>query len=390
MVMPDDTWTDELELGRPLPDGFQSAADHTGRHTPEPAPTLIDGILRRGHRMLITGEPKIGKSWFAIDLAWSIVTGGKLLDRFQCERGRVVYVNAKLDEREFWERVERVADMREIPLAPENHAPFRTFHTRGQGMDMEMVAAELICGFQGFDVAAVIIDPIYKLMGNENDPAAVRAVDKWTTEIACALDCAVVCVHYSEHGSPALTDMADRVCGSPLLPMCFDAHVDLAKSARYRMRGGRRRVTGGVRHALLPRAARHDPPARGSRLRPKEGGCGILTRITEGERSEVAENLRSLTIGRSIQYKEQFFDELAEVVVGFEDYHDFYVVLEKLADLIDPTDETCEAELTDVLKVHETVREYECSKCGMSWETVWAYDYGYCPYCGRRIEYADE
>lgn len=236
----DDTWTDELELelGRPLPDGFQSAADHTGRYTPEPAPTLIDGILRRGHRMLITGEPKIGKSWFAIDLAWSIVTGGKLLDRFQCERGRVVYVNAELDEREFWERVERVADMRGISLAPENHAPFRTFHTRGQGMDMGMVAAELICGFQGVDVAAVIIDPIYKLMGNENDPAAVRALDKWTTEIACALDCAVVCVHYSEHGSPALTDMADRVCGSPLLPRCFDAHVDLAKSVEYRMRGG--------------------------------------------------------------------------------------------------------------------------------------------------------
>ena len=50
----------------------------------------------------------------------------------------------------------------------------------------------------------------------------------------------------------------------------------------------------------------------------------------------MAENLRNLTIGRSIQYKEQFFDELAEVVVGFEDYHDFDVVLEKLADLIDP------------------------------------------------------
>lgn len=57
--------------------------------------------------------------------------------------------------------------------------------------------------------------------------------------------------------------------------------------------------------------------------------------FTSDERREVAENLRNLTIGRSIQYKEQFFDELAEVVVGFEDYHDFNVVLEKLADLID-------------------------------------------------------
>lgn len=59
-------------------------------------------------------------------------------------------------------------------------------------------------------------------------------------------------------------------------------------------------------------------------------------RISDEERREVAENLRNLTIGHFIQYKEQFFDELAEVVVDFEDYHDFNVVLEKLADLIDP------------------------------------------------------
>ena len=58
--------------------------------------------------------------------------------------------------------------------------------------------------------------------------------------------------------------------------------------------------------------------------------------ITDDKRREVAENLRNMTIGHYIQYKEQFFDELAETVVGFEDFHDFNVVIEKLADLIDP------------------------------------------------------
>ena len=58
--------------------------------------------------------------------------------------------------------------------------------------------------------------------------------------------------------------------------------------------------------------------------------------ISDEERSEVAENLRNMTIGHYIRYKEQFFDELAETVVGFEDFHDFDAVLEKLADLIDP------------------------------------------------------
>ena len=61
--------------------------------------------------------------------------------------------------------------------------------------------------------------------------------------------------------------------------------------------------------------------------------------INDNERREVAENLRNLTIGHCIQYKEQFFDELAEVVVGFDNYQDFDAVLEKLADLIDPDGE---------------------------------------------------
>lgn len=63
---------------------------------------------------------------------------------------------------------------------------------------------------------------------------------------------------------------------------------------------------------------------------------------SDEKRREVAENLRYLTIRPYIHYKEQFFDELAEVVLGFEDFHDFNTVLEKLADLIDRP--TCEME----------------------------------------------
>lgn len=68
------------------------------------------------------------------------------------------------------------------------------------------------------------------------------------------------------------------------------------------------------------------------------------------------------------------------------DYEELHA---RLADLIEPTVETCEADLTDVIEARVAVREYECSKCGMSWETVWAYDFLYCPYCGRMIENAD-
>lgn len=104
--------------------------------------------------------------------------------------------------------------------------------------------------------------------------------------------------------------------------------------------------------------------------------------ISDQERREVAENLRNLTIGRSIQYKEQFFDELAEVVVGFEDYHDFNVVLEKLADLIDRP--TC--------KNSEYLYDgsfFECSECGKRWELTCGSpadnNLNFCPRCGAEV-----
>lgn len=59
-------------------------------------------------------------------------------------------------------------------------------------------------------------------------------------------------------------------------------------------------------------------------------------RVTDEERREVAWDLRDMAIRPYIRYKEQFFDELAAVVLNSWDYHDFNAVLEKLADLIDP------------------------------------------------------
>ena len=95
---------------------------------------------------------------------------------------------------------------------------------------------------------------------------------------------------------------------------------------------------------------------------------------SDEKRREVAENLRYLTIGHSINYKEQFFDELAEVVVGFEDHHDFNVVLEKLADLIEPGPErTCHLVIEDETGV--------CSNCG---EDIDGSGWSYCPSCARR------
>lgn len=65
-------------------------------------------------------------------------------------------------------------------------------------------------------------------------------------------------------------------------------------------------------------------------------------------------------------------------------------VFARLADLIDPTGETCELELTRGGHTNAHVRTYECSRCGKSCDNIWGEDYEFCPYCGRRAENADE
>lgn len=105
--------------------------------------------------------------------------------------------------------------------------------------------------------------------------------------------------------------------------------------------------------------------------------------MTSEERREVAENLRNLTIGHHIQYKEQFFDEVAEVVVGFEDYHDFDVVFEKLADLIDPTCHVV-GTISQDWSDGSTVYVHELS-CGHTRETSLPEPPAFCDECGARV-----
>lgn len=97
---------------------------------------------------------------------------------------------------------------------------------------------------------------------------------------------------------------------------------------------------------------------------------------TSDERRDIAESLRCMNQYERICYKEQFFDELAETVVGFEDYHDFGTVIEKLADLIDPT-----------CKMRPVLEGFRCSACGTyhGMSGFEEFPWPRCPECGARV-----
>ncbi len=75
-------WIESVNDDLPEPEGLREVWDNL----PELSPCLIDGVLRKGHKMLIAGPSKAGKSFLQIELCIAIAEGQKWLT-WQCATG---------------------------------------------------------------------------------------------------------------------------------------------------------------------------------------------------------------------------------------------------------------------------------------------------------------
>jgi len=90
-------WSDAVLSGRAI-----------YRHNYPPTAHVIEGILPEG-TLLLCGKPKTRKSWFALNLAWSVAAGGKALGRYQAQQGDVLYVDLEMGERRIHKRLHVVS-----------------------------------------------------------------------------------------------------------------------------------------------------------------------------------------------------------------------------------------------------------------------------------------
>ena len=83
------SWNEWKEWIESVNDDLPDIEEELGTDLPELAPELIGGVLRQGHKMLMAGPSKAGKSYALIELAVSIAEGLPWLG-FQCAQGRVM------------------------------------------------------------------------------------------------------------------------------------------------------------------------------------------------------------------------------------------------------------------------------------------------------------
>ena len=209
-----------------LPDTEPLAA--SWGHLPELSPPLIEGVLRQGHKMLLAGPSKAGKSFALIELSICIAEGAKWLGRWACAPGRVLYVNLELDRASC---LHRFADVYKALGLPPDHVDWiDLWNLRGASVPMDKLAPKLIRRAKNRNYIAVILDPIYKVLTGDENAADQMAKFCNQFDLVCRqLGCAVVYCHHHSKGAQGGKRSMDRASGSGVFARDPDALLDMTE-----------------------------------------------------------------------------------------------------------------------------------------------------------------
>lgn len=214
-------YIEDMNDNLPEPENLSELFDEEIKLSPE----LIHGVLRQGHKMLIAGPSKAGKSFALMQLAISIAEGRQWMG-FDCVEGKVLYVNLELDPNSAKKRFVNIYDR--LGQGHQNVSNIDIWNLRGKTSPMDKLAPKLIRRAQKEDYIAVIIDPIYKVLtGDENSAHEMAEFTNQFDKIATELDCAVIYCHHHSKGSQGGKSSMDRSSGSGVFARDPDAILDL-------------------------------------------------------------------------------------------------------------------------------------------------------------------
>lgn len=221
-----DEWKDWIEsINDNLPDTENLSAEWD--NLPELSPPLIDGVLRQGHKMLIAGPSKAGKSYALIELCTAIAEGVKWFG-FQCTQGKVLYVNLELDRASCLHRFKDVYTALKLP--PKSIGNIDIWNLRGKSVPMDKLAPKLIRRANKKNYIAIVIDPIYKIItGDENSADQMAHFCNQFDKVCTELNCSVIYCHHHSKGFQGGKRSMDRASGSGVFARDPDALLDLTE-----------------------------------------------------------------------------------------------------------------------------------------------------------------
>ncbi|WP_368269617.1 AAA family ATPase [Enterocloster clostridioformis] len=217
-------WMDYVEgVSDELPDMVQLSEYKD--NPPELPEELIEGILRRGHKMLILGSSKAGKSFLLMELCIAIAEGRDWLG-FHCKQGKVLYVNLEIDPASAINRFLKIYEALKIPAAHSDNIV--VWNLRGHAVPLDQLVPKLIRRVRDQHFDAIIIDPIYKVItGDENNASEMGQFCNQFDKICTETDCSTIYCHHHSKGAQGAKKAMDRASGSGVFARDPDAQLDM-------------------------------------------------------------------------------------------------------------------------------------------------------------------
>ena len=203
-----------VDLGvapEPLP-AMVSARELVSDPRPAP-PQIVRGVLHQTCKMILGGTSKSNKSWSLLDLGASVATGQKWWGH-QCEQADVAYLNFELPDWAMRQRLAAVVAARPECRDYEDRLFF--WNLRGHNADLTLLRPKLEEQLSRRQFGLIIIDPIYKLLGNrdENSNGDIAGLLNEVEVFCQRFGAAVAIAHHFAKGDSTGKNAIDRMSGA--------------------------------------------------------------------------------------------------------------------------------------------------------------------------------
>jgi hypothetical protein len=192
-------------------------------------PDIVEGLFHRGGKLAFGGGSKSFKTFTLINLAASVATGADFLGR-RTTKGRVLYINLEIPSSYFAHRTATICKARatKVEFLKGN---LDVWNLRGYAADFSRLLSWLLARIRHDDYYLIILDPIYKCLGDrdENKAGDIATLLNAVEQLAVHSGAGVAFGAHFSKGNQAQKESIDRIGGSGVFARDPDSILTFTK-----------------------------------------------------------------------------------------------------------------------------------------------------------------
>ena len=190
---------------------------------------LVEGLWSERAVGVLGGPPKSAKTWLAVDLALSVASGTKALDRYEVrERGPVVYFGAEDSKPLLKERFEALASRRGQEL---KSLEVNLLDVQVLRLDLEKDQERLSRTVRALRPRMLVLDPLVRMHRlDENSASEISALLSYLRGLEREYAVGILLVHHTRKDVGSLIQPGQGLRGSSDIHAWGDSNLYLRRS----------------------------------------------------------------------------------------------------------------------------------------------------------------